>query len=423
MPVDLHPDGDYISLADGTIVGHTTIAAEPLLNPSTCTGKYGQVGWTYGMAGKTYGGCDFISPPSVVTGGVASTEDLLDLTGNVNQRIDCFRFEVIDAAHNLLGYVHPKRAQHASQIGMDTTRTLFRSMTNFELDPNQQDDLNTNQDRIRPVLILQNGAEFSLGVFLFADATRPRRSWGLELSASLIDERYILDQSVGRNIGLAAGVNVINSAVNIVQEVCMCPMSVVGSGVTLAQPLGWKVSDRRLQIVEDLCALAGYLPPYFDNHGTLVFRPTPAPPFSALIPPYETDTRIVKDSIIETDELLHAPNRYIAIDQGATDTPRFGVYDIPGSAPNSVANRGFPVVQTLTMQGLLSNSAAVQAAQAFANHDPNQFGQAEFDSTLDPRHDTFDIVTFLGHTYREIAWSIELRSGAPMHHKIRRVFN
>lgn len=380
-------------------------------------GTYGESGWTYGYGTGTYGGGGAVAALPAFT-----TAALLDLTGNVRQRIDAFRFDVLDVSYNVIGHVHPIRGSQAPRIELDTTRTLFRSMSNFDVDANQQGDLNTEKDRIRPVLVLQNGVEYPLGVFLFGDASRPRRSWGRELSASLVDERYILDQPVGRNVGLLPGDNVIAAAVRIVTEVCRCPMSIVSSGTTLTQPLGWQISDRRLKIIEDLTTLVGYLPPYFDNRGTLVFRPVPVPPFSLVIPDYESGTRIVKDSVIESDDLLHASNRYIAIDQGATDNPIFGVYEIPPGAPNSIANRGFPVVEVITLQGLGSTAAAVEAARAAANKDPNQFMQVEFDSTLDPRHDTFNFYTFLGHTYREIAWSMELRSGAPMHHKVRRVF-
>ena len=422
MPVDLVDEADYVSLRDGTVVAHATPPTVPLSNPATCTGKYGQTGWTYGMLGKTYGGCDFIAPATFVSGAEFTTEDLLNLTGGVNQRIDSFRFEVLDRAYNVIGLVHPKRGEDAVRVELDVTRSLFRSMSNFELDATEQVHLNTEQDRIRIILVLQNAEEFPLGVYLFGDATRLRRGWGLDLSASLVDERYILNQAVGRNVGFSPGRNVIDSAVSIAQEVCACPMSIVTSSLTLTQPLGWRLSDTRSKIMEDLCQIAGYLPPYFDNAGTLTLRPVPIPPYSSNIPAYDVDTRIIKDSIVESDDLLQAPNRYIAIDSGATDSPIYGSYDISGSAPNSVANRGFPVVETISVQGLASNQTAVAAAQAAANHDPNQFFQVEFDSTLDPRHDQFEIVAFMGNQYREIGWSFEARAGAPMHHKLRRVF-
>lgn len=422
MPVDLVGGDTYLSLIDGAVVAHATPPTPPVSNPTSCTGKYGNSGWTYGMLGKTYGGCDFLSPSAVAAQAGFSTEDILNLTGGLRQRIDQFRFDVLDRAYNVIGVVHPKRGDSAARIEMDTTRTLFRSMTNFELDANQQTHLNTEQDRIRPVVILQNGTEYPLGVYLFGDASRLRRGWGRDLSASLVDERFILNQAVGRNVGLTPGRNVIDFAVQIAQEVCACPMSMIPSSLTTAQPLGWRLADTRIKILEDLCQLAGYLPPYFDNAGTLIFRPVPVPPFSSAIPPYDLDTRIIKDSIVESDDLLHAPNRYIAVDSGATDSAISGRYDIVGSAPNSIANRGFPVVQTISLQGLTSVSAAISAAQAAAHSDPNQFSQVEFDGTLDPRHDQFEIVEFMGDLYREVGWSVEARAGAPMHHKLRRVF-
>jgi hypothetical protein len=197
---------------------------------------------------------------------------------------------------------------------------------------------------------------------------------------------------------------------------------VVPSSITNQEPLGYKITDTRVKIMEALLDLAGYLPPYFSNNGLLVIRPVPAPPYASEIDPYEANTRIIKDSMLETEDLLRAPNRYLAVESGASDVPIVGSYDVPASAPNSVTARGFPVVETLTVQGLTDVAAANAAAQAAANRDTNQYGQATFDSTHDPRHDTFDVIDYLGNVYREIGWSVDLRSGGAMSHQLRRVY-
>lgn len=355
-----------------------------------------------------------------MTGNTSSTDDLLNLAG-IRQRIDSYLFDLVDLHGSRIGDVKPIRDSPA-KIENLSNRTMYRTLTNFNLDANEQADLVSASARVRPRLVLQNGESFSLGVFLFGDATRPRRSWGQELAGTLVDQRYILAQSVGRSVGYDAGTDIVAAATALAQEVITGTITATPSTVTLSQPLGWKIEDARVKIIEDLMLLIGYLPPYFDNNGSLVLRPVPAAPFSASVPAYEAGGRIVKDSIIETDDLLKAPNRYIAIESGASASPITGTYDLPASAPNSITARGFAVVKTLIVQGLADAGAAANAAQAAANSDINQFRQVQFESTHDPRHDTFDVISLLGDLYREVGWSVDLRAGGRMHHNLRRVY-
>lgn len=382
---------------------------------------YGESGWTYGMAAKTYGGGDVISPPAIPVGSDADTTSILSLTGGLRQRIDCFRFDVVDHSGSIIGDCHPKR-DNPVQISNDVTRTEIRSMSNFDLDSNEATAINPASDWIRPALTLQNGATFPLGVYLFNDDTAALRSWGSEKTGTLADQTYILDQQVGRVVSAPTGTNMVDFALRIAQEVIDAPALVTSSLVTVTAPLGWNVNATRLQIMQDVLALASFFPPYFDNLGRLVLRPCIHPPFASQLPPYEAGTRIIKDSQIESGDLLRAPNRYVVYDSSANNTAIVGSYDIPAAAPNSVANRGFAVVKSISRQGLISNAQASQMAMTEYHTDIDQYRTIEFSSTADPRHDTYDVVQYLGTQYLETGWSLECRSGGPMKHRLRQLY-
>ncbi len=100
-----------------------------------------------------------------------------------------------------------------------------------------------------------------------------------------------------------------------------------------------------------------------------------------------------------------------------------GSYDIPPTAPNSFAVRGFYIVKPIGIQGVVTTAGAIQIAASQYHTDPDQFRSVEFKSTGDPRHDTFEIVQFLGDTYIETAWDMELRAGGPMKHKLRKLYD
>lgn len=350
-----------------------------------------------------------------------SSDDLLKLNG-IRRRMDLYVFDLLDASNNIIGAIHPSRL-HPPKITNDPTRRVFRSMSNFVVDARQQIAIATVSARVRPRLVLQNGASYNLGVFLFGDATRPRRSWGLELGATLVDSLYILDQPVGRIVGYPTGTNMVSAALQLAQEVISTPVSVSGAGSLLASPKSYQASDTRQKIINDLLTGAGYLPAYFNNDGTMVIRPVSTFPQAEADFDYDVGGRVLKDSIVESDDLLSAPNRYVVVDGAATAAPIVGSYDVPASAPNSIASRGFPVTKVITLQGLGSISAANTAAQAQANSDTDTFRQVTFDTTHEPRQDTFDVVNFLGDQYRDLGWEIELRAGGKMGHTLRRVYS
>lgn len=360
-----------------------------------------------------------------VTGGPKEQEpgftidDLLDL--RVGQRVESFRFDLVDTAGNVVGLVQPNRS-NAISIENDVTRTIKRTMSNFSLDPDQQAVLTTANARIRPSMLFSTGDERTLGVFLFADASRPRRSWGLELSAQLLDLGYILDQPIGRHVSYPATTNVVFAARDLAAEVVVSPIIVTTSGITAGSPLTWAPDATRTTIMTDLLQLAGYLPPYFDNDGNLILRPVPNLTTTTPDIIYEAGGRIIDNSIVESDDLLKAPNRYIVIDTSATASPIVGQFDIPASAPNSIANRGFPVVKVINTQGLQSVAAANAAAQAYAQSDSVAFRYASFNSALDPRHDTYNVVQYLGTNYLETRWSMTLQAGGTMSHEMRQVY-
>src|SRR5438552_2348876 len=104
-----------------------------------------------------------------------TSDDLLRLNG-VRRRADSYVFDLLDASNNVVGAVQPSRLQ-VPTITNDPTRRVYRSLSNFVVDARRQLSLSTVSARVRPRMVLQNAATYNLGVFLFGDATRPRRSW------------------------------------------------------------------------------------------------------------------------------------------------------------------------------------------------------------------------------------------------------
>ena len=348
--------------------------------------------------------------------------ELLDLEG-IGQRASEVRFDVLNQTLGLIGTIDVDSSNPA-RIGNNTSATIKRTVSGVELPASVQADIDPFGDRLRPMWILENGDEYPLGVFILGGIDRKRWEWGLDADVTGVDQLLILDQPLERSVGYPVGYPIYDALVELFDAANVPAFSIdPGIGTLLANPIVWAAGDdTTLKVINDLAALAGAYAAYFDNSGT--GRVTLVPDLAASIPTliYDSGGRILDGSMVETDNALEAPNRFIVIESGNPDTPIVGVYDIPDDAPNSALNRGFVVSSVIAEQGLGTELEARTRARAAAAQASGTYEWVQFSSPPDPRHDTFDPVLYLGSLYRELAWSLPLREGSEMSHDLRRVY-
>lgn len=357
-------------------------------------------------------------------------EELLTLDG-ISHRTATLRFDVLNQALETIGTVKPVSAPTVEQ---NINRAIKRTLNGFRLDPDTRGDVNTLTDRIRPVYVLESGTTYELGVFLFAEATRPRRPWGVELDASLYDLLWLFDQEIAESVSYPAGTNITDAMSDLAVDLGHPNVQVDPSSIVAGAPLVWPVDGTTtyLDILNELAALVGFRSVYCDNAGTLRARTAPDLSTASADFTYRTSSdpgrMIAAGTITERDDLLSAPNRYIVVDTSPQDAPIVGVYDVPDSSPLSAANRGIVVPQVHDVQGLENTAAAEAMAAAKAKEDASTFRWVEFDAVPDPRHDTYNIVAYEDDdgdvlVYREQSWTLPCAPTALMHHSLRRVYD
>lgn len=351
---------------------------------------------------------------------MATTDDLLDLAPGVGQRAATFRFDVVDRGGAVIGQVQPDSSS-VPVVENNINRSIKRDLRNLVLTPADEAAIDPVSDRIRPVMVLENGAQLPMGLFLFVEASTEVHGYGRTGRGSLVDQNYILDQPVATSVGYGAGAGIGLALEALFGGAGIGAYDVDASG-TIANPIAWPAGTSRLQIMNDLAAMAGCYSVYFDNAGVGRVRPVPDLAETEPTVRYEAGRNIFEGSIIETDNLLDSPNRYIVIDSSATENPIVGVYDVPDDAPHSIPNRGFVVARVIEEQGLENVAAANARARAAAAQSAADFKWVTFDGPPDPRHDTFDIIEFLGIKHREQRWVCPLIEGAAMTHDLRRVY-
>lgn len=354
---------------------------------------------------------------------MTTTTDLLDLNG-IGQRQSEVRYEVLDQALNVIGTVKPLDSA-LPVIENNIHRTVKRDLRSMRLATEDQAAIDPFADRLRPVWVLENGATYSLGIFIFGSMDRLRREYGLDADVSAVDQTIILDQGVETTVSLNTG-DSVRTALLAQFAAAMIPVYDVDTsiGTSISAPIAWPAGTTRLRIINDLAAMGSAYSAYFDNNGVgRVRRVESVTEVTVADHIYHEGGRILRGSMVETDDLIEAPNRYLVIDSAAVEAAITGFFDVPADAPHSAFNRGFVVTKVIDEQGLGSVTEAQDRAIAAYSQDRGNYQWAQFSSPPDPRHDTFDSVDYLGTIYREQNWMLPLIEGSEMTHSLRKTYS
>lgn len=351
-----------------------------------------------------------------------TTVDLIEMRG-ISQRASKIRWDLLDAANNVIGSVHPSSDQ-TPVMSVDTTRVVKRTLSQLWLPPDEADDVDVSSDRLKPWWVLENGAEFPLGIVLFADASRMISTAGSPMTGTMVDLNYVLNQAEGVPVSYFEGQDAAY-ALRLEWAAAGVESYIVEASDTVLQaPMTWPADTTRFKRMQDISRLASFCDPYFDNTGVGRSRRLPDPLISEASLVYADGdlSRVYADSIVQTDDFLSAPNRYICISTSASDVAVAGTYNVPAEAPYSAARRGFVVsAPTIFIQGATSPVTCYAAAKAEAERAAASYRIMEFNAVPDPRHDVYDIVELFGDRYFEVGWSLPLLEGSEHRHTLRRV--
>lgn len=344
------------------------------------------------------------------------------LSGEVRRRTDQFRLDLLDLTGAVIGTL-PYDVERAPTVSWEATGRLQRTLSGLVLPAGTYGDLDVVSMQVRPVMTLQNGSEYLLGVFRWSDDQELQRSWGTDRATSMVDRSTILDQQLTRAVALPVGWNPVTMAINLAQEV-LPPEQIewTGTAFVVSAPMSWPIGASRLQVMSELLAQAGYLPPYFDRRGVCQLRPAPDP-FTVTDPvQWPLGYPVVAGSRTRTNTLLDTPNVWVVHDSSGQGGGIVGRYQVPDAAEHSIARRGYPVPEVVSVSGLASQAAADAQAYARAVADGRAFAFQQFTSPADPRHDAWTVVEFRGVRWLETAWKLLLRNGGLMPHTLRRVY-
>lgn len=350
-------------------------------------------------------------------------DPILDLEPWVGQRQATFRFELSNGATGQkLGTITPIRN---ASLSHDTQRTIKRTLS-LSLGVVDTAAINPITDRVSVFMVFPNGTEYPLGRYMFTDASRQVFTSGIAsahtagglATVTLNDEMFLVDQQITK------GINSVNESISAVIQRILDDVGVdfemQASPFTGAE--SWTIGTNRGSILEALALSGDYFSPWFGNDYKLHFIRTFDP--STQVPDFDLDdgNNVLRDSIVETDDLLTAPNRFVVI-SNASISPDIEVVaqaDVPPSAPHSIAQRGFVLPQVLSLQ--LNDSSQAQAVAAALANRQTIFERVSLTTAPDPRYDSYDVVRWQENNWLELAWSMELIEGGTMTHLLRKSY-
>ena len=294
--------------------------------------------------------------------------DLLTLGNNLGQRAASFRFDLLDKQNS---YIRPLTVDMSRPptITNNINRTVKRTMSGFHLPPYETDQVNTLTQRVRPWMVMQDGSEYPLGIFLFADATRELVLSGSVQLTSGTGEAWWTDGTMADQLATinqgSRGINfygpghlIYDALVQQLNAANVQTYRIDATDAVIGDWVVWKPNTNRLQVINELASMAGMYSLYFDNAGEGVVRQVPT--LDAVEPTfvYQAGGNVLMNGISESDDQLDAYNTYVVVNSGFTERPIWGEWQVPPEAPHSYANRGFWVVKEINQQGVTSNTQA-----------------------------------------------------------------
>jgi hypothetical protein len=347
----------------------------------------------------------------------------LDGLAYVGQRSSSWRFDIVDAVTGYRRAIHPVISGSAG-IRHDTRSTVKRTITGLTLNAEDTAIFNSLSSRLEPFMIIGD-EEFQVGRYVPSDWARFLLSSGSMSSASFYDEGFIVDQQITNAFGaISTGGEVVSAMIQRFMSRFPTLNYYLEQNLPEYTSLGsWSAGTRGGFIIDQLALDGNYLPPWFDNSSLLRFKP----PFDAsvVIPTFDFDvgTTVISASIVESDNLIDAPNRFVVIGNGigSMSEVAVGVADVPSSAPHSIVNRGFVVADVQNRQVMSAGQAGAFARNLALNQTLDE--QTELSPLSEPRHDGFDLVRRRGENWVEIAWNLPFDPSSPMSHTLRKVYS
>lgn len=384
-------------------------------------------------------------------------DELFDLTIR-GIRSATFTFTLVEVITGMVVDTITPIKNSVPTLSHDTTRAVKRTVT-LNLDVDDTAKFDEIAHRVDIAMVLEDGRSFPLGRYMPVNFSRIPTTAGDLSSVALADEMFVVSQKISEGFTSSAvpgndftddgtlRTNVFSVINKFLDKYPLFnPTAYQGSltsgstsAITTATQRGvfrdieytnyvttasWQAGANGTTVLNDLAVSGDYFTPWMGNdrhfHMRRIFNP------DDVIPQFDFDDEqtVLRDSITRSNDLLNAPNRVVVVSNaGSGDnrtSPIVGTFDVPDSAPHSIAKRGFVVPEVISLQ--IATRVQAQAIARSLAVNQRTAERVELSTPPDPRHDGYDVVRWDGVLWLETGWSMALVEGGQMRHTMQRIY-
>jgi hypothetical protein len=165
-----------------------------------------------------------------------------------------FRYELLNQNNSYLGTIDSISGSVAFNSLADNIKRTVR----FEIKENIFKDVDYLNDRIRPIIILDD-IEYEMGVFLIPSPTRIKRDGGVYREIEGYDvTQIILEDKITDRYFIKKGTNYVNAITQIVNSANIHQLLMPNSSATLTRDREFEIGTSKLRIINELLQEINY---------------------------------------------------------------------------------------------------------------------------------------------------------------------
>ncbi|MEJ8546634.1 hypothetical protein [Brevibacillus borstelensis] len=342
-----------------------------------------------------------------------------------------FRYELLDKQNqlkaNLSGVLSGK-------VSYQSLAQIKRTAT-FKL--REDSSINFLSDRIKPYVLLRMSdggwTEWPLGVFVLS--TPPRRVDGAGVITRMVEAydllQVLVDDKVDDRYTVTRGTNYIAAVKTLLDRSGIAGQNLTATDKTLPSDRDWDPGTTILSIINDLLGAVNYRSLWFDEHGIAVAQPYVTPASRASEYTYRDDDKsVIFPDVEQSLDLFAVPNKWVLVVSEPDRPPLVSTYTNSNpESPTSTVSRGRTIVDYREYEEAADQSTLDARAQRIASEASQVYESVEFETAIMPMHSDMDCLTLeftalsISDKYIETSWEFDLRAGARMRHRIRKVVN
>lgn len=339
----------------------------------------------------------------------------------------------ISLRYDLLNYNETKIGELTSlggNLGLNSLAQIKRK-GNFNFKEEEFRDIDWLNDKVQPVLILNNKYEFPLGVFMISSPTRSLQRKQIYRQVECFDTSLVLlEDKFDTRYRVIKDTNYVTAITQIIGSAGIWKVNIPFIDAKIKTDREFEIGTSKLEAVNYLLQEINYTSIWVDELGNFTANPYILPNDRVVEYSYKNDDMsiILPDTSVEEIDLFSVPNKWVIVATNPETEPLVSRYtnDNAGSPTSTISRRrtivDFREVDDIANQGILDDYIRRIAYEA-----SNVFGKFIFDTAIMPQHSYMDAL-YCEHTdlgikskYIETSWEMDLKAGGKMRHSARKV--